>query len=104
MNLGRSDGDQFADAVPFGGKERRGDQTRGNRDDFGSSSTGLVRFCHCPPAWRAPEPRPVFDVIVSASQEVRSGIVYATMIVILVFIPLFALSGSREFKIETVLV
>ena len=41
----------------------------------------------------APEPRSVFDVIVSASQEVRSGIVYATTIVILVFIPLFALSG-----------
>jgi HME family heavy-metal exporter len=38
-------------------------------------------------------PRPVFDVIVSASQEVRSGIVYATMIVVLVFVPLFALSG-----------
>lgn len=39
------------------------------------------------------EPRPVLEVIASASQEVRSGIVYATMIVILVFIPLFALSG-----------
>ncbi len=38
-------------------------------------------------------PRPVFDVVVSASQEVRSGIVYATMIIVLVFIPLFALSG-----------
>jgi len=38
-------------------------------------------------------PRPVLEVIASASQEVRSGIVYATMIVILVFIPLFALSG-----------
>jgi HME family heavy-metal exporter len=38
-------------------------------------------------------PRPIMDVIISASQEVRSGIVYATMIVILVFVPLFALSG-----------
>ena len=38
-------------------------------------------------------PRPVFDVIVSASQEVRSGIVYATAIIVLVFMPLFALSG-----------
>ena len=38
-------------------------------------------------------PRPVFDVIVGASQEVRSGIVYATMIIVLVFVPLFALSG-----------
>ncbi|MBR1145481.1 efflux RND transporter permease subunit [Bradyrhizobium sp. AUGA SZCCT0431] len=41
----------------------------------------------------ADNPRPVFDVIVSASQEVRSGIVYATMIIVLVFAPLFALSG-----------
>ncbi len=41
----------------------------------------------------AAEPRPAFDVIVSASQEVRSGIVYATVIIVLVFVPLFALSG-----------
>ncbi len=41
----------------------------------------------------AKDPRPVSEVIVSASQEVRSGIVYATMIIILVFVPLFALSG-----------
>ncbi len=39
------------------------------------------------------QPRSVFDVIVAASQEVRSGIVYATMIIVLVFVPLFALSG-----------
>ncbi|MGA0594302.1 efflux RND transporter permease subunit [Enterovirga sp. CN4-39] len=38
-------------------------------------------------------PEPVLRVIAHASQEVRSGIVYATMIVILVFVPLFALSG-----------
>jgi HME family heavy-metal exporter len=41
----------------------------------------------------AGNPRSITDVITSASQEVRSGIVYATMIIILVFVPLFALSG-----------
>ncbi|MFN3869143.1 MAG: efflux RND transporter permease subunit [Hyphomicrobiaceae bacterium] len=38
-------------------------------------------------------PLPTLQVIASASQEVRSGIIYATAIIILVFIPLFALSG-----------
>ncbi|MDZ7602769.1 MAG: efflux RND transporter permease subunit [Hoeflea sp.] len=41
----------------------------------------------------AGNPRSNFAVVVSASQEVRSGIVYATMIIVLVFVPLFALSG-----------
>ena len=41
----------------------------------------------------AGNPRSVFDVVVAASQEVRSGIVYATLIIVLVFVPLFALSG-----------
>jgi CzcA family heavy metal efflux pump len=40
-----------------------------------------------------PQPRPVSDVIRDATVEVRSGIVYATAIVVLVFIPLFALPG-----------
>src|SRR5262249_24673347 len=38
-------------------------------------------------------PRPVLQVIASASQEVRSGVLYATIIIVLVFLPLFALSG-----------
>ncbi|MEH3146556.1 MAG: efflux RND transporter permease subunit [Methylobacterium frigidaeris] len=41
----------------------------------------------------AGSPRSVFEVVVAASNEVRSGIVYATMIIVLVFVPLFALSG-----------
>jgi CzcA family heavy metal efflux pump len=41
----------------------------------------------------APKPLPLIDVVRNASIEVRSGIVYATIIVILVFVPLFALPG-----------
>ncbi|MBX9930014.1 MAG: CusA/CzcA family heavy metal efflux RND transporter [Methylobacterium sp.] len=44
----------------------------------------------------AGSPRSTFDVVVSASNEVRSGIVYATMIIVLVFVPLFALSGIES--------
>ncbi len=40
-----------------------------------------------------PKPRPDLTVIYEASIEVRSAIVYGTMLVILVFVPLFALSG-----------
>ncbi|MGB1260284.1 MAG: efflux RND transporter permease subunit [Akkermansiaceae bacterium] len=40
-----------------------------------------------------PEPRPRLDVIASASSEVRSSILYATILIILVFVPLLALSG-----------
>ncbi|GJE02842.1 efflux RND transporter permease subunit [Methylobacterium isbiliense] len=42
---------------------------------------------------KAGNPKSVFQVVVEASNEVRSGIVYATLIIILVFVPLFALSG-----------
>lgn len=38
-------------------------------------------------------PQPVLAVIYHASTEVRSGVVYATLIVVLVFLPLFALPG-----------
>jgi len=38
-------------------------------------------------------PRPVAEVIVAATLEVRSAIVYATVIIVLVFVPLFVLPG-----------
>ena len=39
------------------------------------------------------EPRPVAEVIAAATLEVRSAIVYATFIIVLVFVPLFVLPG-----------
>ncbi len=41
----------------------------------------------------AENPRPTLEVVYHASLEVRTSIVYATVIVALVFIPLFALTG-----------
>lgn len=41
----------------------------------------------------AAHPEPMLKVVYHASLEVRSSIVYGTMLVILVFIPVFALSG-----------
>jgi HME family heavy-metal exporter len=40
-----------------------------------------------------PDPRPVLDIIADASQEVRSGVLYATIVIVLVFVPLFAMTG-----------
>jgi CzcA family heavy metal efflux pump len=39
------------------------------------------------------KPKPVLQVIASASAEVRSSILYATILIILVFVPLMALHG-----------
>ncbi len=40
-----------------------------------------------------PEPRPAFRVVLNASLEVRSAVVYATVIIVLVFLPVFFLEG-----------
>lgn len=41
------------------------------------------------------QPRPLMQVILSASLEVRSAVVYATFIVILVFVPVLTLTGLQ---------
>ena len=41
----------------------------------------------------APNPKPALQVVYDASREVRSAIVFGTAVVILVFLPLFSLSG-----------
>ncbi|MCB9694742.1 MAG: efflux RND transporter permease subunit [Alphaproteobacteria bacterium] len=42
---------------------------------------------------RAREQRTAFDVVLEASMEVRSAVVYASLIVVLVFLPVFFLDG-----------
>ena len=42
-----------------------------------------------------PQPRPLFEVVLEASLEVRSPVVYATFIVALVFLPVLTMSGLQ---------
>jgi CzcA family heavy metal efflux pump len=41
----------------------------------------------------APSPRPAYRVVLEASMEVRSAVVYGSLIVVLVFLPVFFLGG-----------
>lgn len=41
------------------------------------------------------DPRPLADVVLDASLEVRSSVVYATFVVVLVFVPVIALTGVQ---------
>jgi CzcA family heavy metal efflux pump len=42
-----------------------------------------------------PAPRPIFTVVLEASLEVRTAVVYATFIVALVFVPVLAMTGLQ---------
>jgi CzcA family heavy metal efflux pump len=62
-------------------------------DDAVIDVENVVRRLRLNAALPAPERKPTLAVVLSASREIRSSIVFATLIVVLVFLPLFFLSG-----------
>jgi heavy-metal exporter, HME family len=62
-------------------------------DDAVVDVENVLRRLRLERAKPAEQRMPVLDVVARASLEVRSGIVFATVIIVLVFLPLFALPG-----------
>ena len=71
----------------------------GHRAGRGGGRLDHRRGEHLPPAAREPrrwpQPRPIFDVVLDASLEVRRAVVYATFIVALMFLPVLTLTGLQ---------
>ena len=58
-------------------------------DDAIIDVENIVRRLRLNRRWR--DPRSAFEVVLDASLEVRSAVVYASLIVVLVFLPVFLL-------------
>ncbi len=73
-----------------------GSSSRSARWSTTPSSTSRTSCAGCGSNARSRDPRPAFRVVLDASLEVRSAVVYASLIVVLVFLPVFFLRGPRR--------